>query len=73
MKRNLFLNIEGNMYYFGDVFNFLFNCYEIYQIVYEIDLIGIFIELLVLIVVFLGNDCNKFDYNGGCDMLYSYC
>lgn len=27
-----------------------------------VDLIGIFVELLVFVVVFLGNDCNRFEY-----------
>lgn len=67
MKRNVFFIIEGKIFYSGDMFNFLFNCFEMYQIVYSIDLMGILIELLVLIVVFFGNDCVNFGGLGVCD------
>lgn len=67
MKYNLLLKIEGKKFYNGDVFNFFFDCFEIYQIEYKVDLIGMFIELLVFIVIFLGNDCNEFEYIGVCD------
>lgn len=67
MKWNVFFIFEGKIFYSGDMFNFLFNCFEMYLIEYSIDLIGIFIELLVLIVVFLGNNCVDFGGLGVCD------
>lgn len=67
MERYFFLKIENYIFYRGDVFLFLFDSFEIYQIVYLIDLIGLVIELLYFIVVFLGNDCNKIDGIGFCD------
>lgn len=55
MKGNVFFIIDGKIFYSGDMFNFLFNCFEM------------FIELLVLIVVFFGNDCVYFGGLGVCD------
>lgn len=52
MKRNLPLNIEGYMYYSGDVFNFSLNRYETYQIAHETDLTGTFIESSAPIAAF---------------------
>lgn len=69
MKRNLPLNIEGNTYYSGDVFNFSLNRYETYQIAHETDLTGTFIESSAPIAAFSGNDCNKLENIGGCDHL----
>lgn len=65
MKRNLPLNIDGNTYYSGDVFNFSLNQYETYQIAHETDLTGTFIESSAPIAAFSGNDCNKLE-----DILY---
>lgn len=69
MKRNLPLNIEGNTYYSGDVFNFSLNRYETYQIAHETDLTGTFIESSAPIAAFSGNDCNKLENIGACDHL----
>lgn len=69
MKRNLPLNIEGNTYYSGDVFNFSLNRYETYQIAHETDLTGTFIESSAPIAAFSGNDCNKLENIGYCDHL----
>lgn len=69
MKRNLPLNIEGNTYYTGGVFNFSLNRYETYQIAHETDLTGTFIESSAPIAAFSGNDCNKLQNIGFCDHL----
>lgn len=69
MKRNLPLNIEGNTYYNGGVFNISLNRFETYQIEHMTDLTGTFIESSVPIAAFSGNDCNRLDNKGGCDHL----
>lgn len=69
MKRNVPLNIEGNTYYTGGVFNFSLNRYETYQIAHETDLTGTFIESSVPIAAFSGNNCNKLENRGACDHL----
>lgn len=69
MKRNVPLNIEGNTYLTGGVFNFSLNRYETYQIAHETDLTGTFIESSAPIAAFSGNDCNKLENIGACDHL----
>lgn len=69
MKRNLPLNIEGNTFYNGDVFNFSLDRFQTYQIEHMTDLSGTFIESSVPIAAFSGNDCNKLNNIGACDYL----
>lgn len=69
MKINLPLDIDGNTYYSGDVFNFTLNRYETYQIAHETDLTGTFIQSSAPIATFSGNDCNKVENIGTCDHL----
>lgn len=69
MKRNLPLNIEGNTYYNGDVFNISLDRFETYQIEHITDLSGTFIESSAPVAAFSGNDCNTLGNMGGCDHL----
>nr|XP_034319324.1 uncharacterized protein LOC105340230 [Crassostrea gigas] len=69
MKRNLPLNIEGNTFYNGDVFNFSLDRFQTYQIEHMTDLSGTFIESSVPIAAFSGNDCNLLEGIGACDHL----
>lgn len=69
MKRNLPLNIEGNTFYNGVVFNFSLDRFETYQIEHCTDLTGTLIESSVPIAAFSGNDCNWLENIGGCDHL----
>lgn len=69
MKQNLPLNIEGNTYNNGDVFRFLLDSFETYQIDHITDLTGTFIESSVPIAAFSGNDCTRLHNIGACDHL----
>lgn len=69
MKQNLPLNIEGNTYNNGDVFHFLLDSFETYQIDHITDLTGTFIESSVPIAAFSGNDCTSLHNIGACDHL----
>lgn len=69
MKQNFPLNIDGNTYNNGDVFNFLLDSFETYQIDHITDLTGTFIESSVPIAAFSGNDCTMLNNIGACDHL----
>lgn len=69
MKENLPLNIDGKIFYNGDVFYISLDYFETYQIAHLTDLTGTFIESSDPIAAFSGNDCNKLYGVGYCDHL----
>lgn len=69
MKRNISLNIDGNSFLNGDVYNLTLDRFETYQIAHGTDLTGTVIESSVPITAFSGNDCSKLENIGYCDHL----
>lgn len=69
MTINRTLNIEGNAYYHGSIFNLSLDCFETYQIAHLSDLTGTIIESSFPIAAFSGNDCTRMDCIGYCDHL----
>lgn len=69
MTKNRTLNIEGNAYYNGSIFNLSLDSFETYQIAHLSDLTGTIIESSFPIAAFSGNDCTKMDGIGYCDHL----
>lgn len=69
MKRNISLNIDGNSFLNGDVYNLTLDRFETYEIAHGTDLTGTVIESSVPITAFSGNDCSKLENIGYCDHL----
>lgn len=66
MKQNLPLNIEGNIFYRGDVFHFLLSCLKHIRLstlpIYQGHLLNHHFKSQR----FSGNDCNRLDNIGTC-------
>lgn len=69
MKRSLPLNVDGNIFHHGSVFNIYLDRFETYQIEHITDISRTFIESSVPIAAFSGNDCNTLENMDGCDHL----
>uniref|UniRef100_A0A8W8P3W5 IgGFc-binding protein N-terminal domain-containing protein n=1 Tax=Magallana gigas TaxID=29159 RepID=A0A8W8P3W5_MAGGI len=69
MKQYKSLDIEGRVYYNGDVFNFFLDRFETYQIAHDTDLTGTFIESSKPVAAFSGSDCGYLGGVGYCDLV----
>lgn len=69
LLKNRTLNIEGNAYYNGNIFNLSLDSFETYQIAHLSDLTGTLIESSFPIAAFSGNECTTMDGIGYCDHL----
>ena len=67
MNENHPLDINGNRFYSGDVFNLTISRFETYLIEHVTDLTGTLIESDFPIAAFSGNDCTTLGNTGGCD------
>ena len=61
------LDINGNRFYNGDVFNLTLSRFETFLIEHVTDLTGTLIESDFPIAAFSGNDCTNLGDIGGCD------
>ncbi|XP_061170842.1 IgGFc-binding protein-like [Saccostrea echinata] len=69
MAVNIPLNIDGNIFRDGDIFNLRLNKFETFQVGHTTDLTGTLVNSSAPIAVFSGDECTKLMSRGACDHL----